>query len=63
MSSTWWSSADAEFLTLAEEHAATGGDHFGTVQTDCSLCRELARLREERDPPVMDPDDRKAVHV
>lgn len=64
MSTTWWSAQDAEFLTLAEEHAATGGDHFGTVQTGCSICAELARLREERDPPIADPlDERKAAHV
>lgn len=62
---TWWSEEGAEFLTLSEEHAATGGDHFGTVQTGCPICAEIQRLREERDPPLRDPEDVKvgSAHV
>lgn len=64
MTGRWWSAQDAEYPTLEAEHMATGGDHFGTVQTSCPMCLEAARVREERDPPIVDPQDRRpAAHV
>lgn len=48
MHPTWWSAQDAEYPTLEAEHIATRGDHFGTVQTECSICK----AQIERDPPI-----------
>lgn len=60
MPSTWWTEDPSD---LEDEHRATRGDHYGTVQTECPVCIAAALVRLERDGPLPSPDDHQAVPV